>query len=422
MQKCCVRSLLIATTALVISGTAAQAGGFAVREQSAYGQGASFAGIAAGGDLSAMYWNPAVMTQFAGIQSSVVASGIFGSAKNTPEGAPLGFLGGTGNVADPALVPSGYFSYQLSPNFWIGMSFNAPFGLAESFPAVWAGAQYASGDSHLRTYNAAPSIAWAINNWISVGAGVQIQFADAALRRSPIPGFAQATLEGDGWGLGFTAGLTLTPTPTTTIGLGWRSSISQKIEGTLALPPLLPTVSVDTKVKLPDIVSLGIRQSLNPQWTLLGTIEWSHWSQIGTSTVNGALTPTTIAFNYDDGWFFALGAEYQWTPALALRAGVAYEISPVTDAVRTPLVPDNDRIWLSTGLSWNLTRALKLDLAYSHIFVKDANINLPFTPGLIPLLGYSGRVDAHVDIVTIGLSYRWDEPAAPVRKVALPTK
>ncbi|MQA67450.1 MAG: transporter, partial [Alphaproteobacteria bacterium] len=44
----------------------ALAGGFAIREQSVYGQGASFAGIAAGGALSGMFWNPAVMTQFAG--------------------------------------------------------------------------------------------------------------------------------------------------------------------------------------------------------------------------------------------------------------------------------------------------------------------------------------------------------------------
>src|SRR5688572_12719191 len=74
----------------------AHAGGFAVREQSAYGQGASFAGVAAGGDLSGMFWNPAVMTQFGGLQLSISASGIFGSSKHTPDPAsPLFVLGGT---------------------------------------------------------------------------------------------------------------------------------------------------------------------------------------------------------------------------------------------------------------------------------------------------------------------------------------
>ena len=50
-----MRALTIASTAIVtVVGVAtAQAGGFAVREQSAYGQGSSFAGMAAPGIRSA---------------------------------------------------------------------------------------------------------------------------------------------------------------------------------------------------------------------------------------------------------------------------------------------------------------------------------------------------------------------------------
>lgn len=399
---------------LAIATVEANAGGFAVREQSAFGQGSSFAGIAAGGDLSSMYWNPATMTQAPGIQAEFVASGIMPYAANTPSPAStLFFLGGTGNTAESAIVPAGYFSYQLTPDFWFGMSLNAPFGLSVSFPTLWAGAPYAAGDSHLRTYNASPSIAYRINNWISVGAGVQIQYADAGLSRSPIPGVAIAHLEGNGWGYGFTAGLTLTPTPTTTIGLGYRSFIDQKIEGTLAVPPLLPTANVNTTLKLPDMISLGIRQQLGPQWTLLGTIEWTNWSRIGTATINGALIPTAIPFQYDDGWFFALGAEYRWNPALTVRAGVGYEISPITDRVRTPLLPDNDRIWLSAGATYNLTPALSLDFAYSHLFVKDTSVNVgPGNPSYDGVFTYVGDVNSHVDIVSVALKYRWGATVA----------
>ena len=408
----------------------AHAGGFAIREQSACGQGASFAGVAAGGcDISSMFWNPATMTQFAGTSVAVTASGIFGNSKNNPDSTtPLAALGGTGNVAESALVPGSYFSYQVSPNFWIGMSVNAPFGLSVDFPGAWAGMEYAQGGSHLRTYNATPSIAWQINNWISVGAGVQIMYSDAGLTRNAViaagPTFGTAHLEGNAWSFGFTAGVTLTPTPTTMIGLGWRSAMDVDLDGTLRVGGTpFQGAPVDLTVKLPDIVSLGIRQQLGPQWTLLGTIEWSHWSRIGTSVVNGSPVPggTTVAFEYDDGWFFSAGAEYRWSPALALRAGIGYEISPVTDNVRTPLVPDNDRLWLSAGLSYNITQQLKLDFAYSHIFVKDAPVNIvPGHPafGAIP---YTGNVESHVDIVTVGLSYSWGAPA-PVRQTALVTK
>ena len=63
------KSFLLGCTSigvLLVTASLANAGAFAVREQSAYGQGSSFAGIAAGGALSAMYWNPAIITQFNG--------------------------------------------------------------------------------------------------------------------------------------------------------------------------------------------------------------------------------------------------------------------------------------------------------------------------------------------------------------------
>jgi long-chain fatty acid transport protein len=440
MSSRCVKSLLLACAgvgALLAATAAANAGGFAIREDSAYGHGSSFAGVAAGGDVSSMFWNPATMTQMPGVQTEIVASGIIPSAKNNASPAstlfPFG-LGGTDNTADSALVPSGYISWQLNPSFWLGLSVNAPFGLSVSFPDAWAGRNYAAGSTSLKTYNATPSFAYRLNDWISIGAGVQIQYGKANLSNGlPVNGFGvppglgnQLNINGDGWGYGFTAGLTLTPTPSTTIGIGYRSAINQKIEGTLTLPagplfnpPFSTPGAVSTTLNLPDIVSIGLRQKLNPQWTLLGTVEWSNWSRIGTSTTNTTVlgTPVAIHFNYDNGWFFALGAEYQWTEQLAVRAGIGYEKTPITDMVRIPLLPDNDRTWLSAGLTYNFTKALALDLAYSHLFVKNTPINVVAgNPSFNGAIAYVGTVDSHIDIISVALKYRWDAPApAPTK-------
>jgi len=402
----------------------ANAGGFALREQSAFGQGSSFAGVAAGGALSSMFWNPATMTQFAGIQTESVITAIVPYSTNMANASSPGFaLGGTGNTADSAYVPSMYMSYQLNQNIWLGLSVNAPFGLSVEFPGVWAGRDYAAGDSHLRTYNATPSIAYRVNDWLSVGAGVQIQYADAALSHgvSVIALPEVASIAGNGWGYGFTAGVTLTPTPTTMIGLGYRSFIDQKISGSLTTTPItLPSSgSVSTTLNLPDVVSLGIRQRISPQWTLLGTVEWTNWSRIGTSNVVGATgaTVTTLPFQYEDGWFFSVGAEYQWSDRLTVRGGVAYEKSPITDDVRIPLLPDNDRYWVSVGGTYQLTPKISFDLAYSHLFVKDTSVDLTSTanPWYMPgiTVPYSGTVDSHIDIVSVGLKYRFDDPAPP---------
>ena len=57
--------------ALVTSVSAVEAGGFAIREQSAHFQGSSFAGNAAGGALSSMFWNPAAVGQFNGFNTEL---------------------------------------------------------------------------------------------------------------------------------------------------------------------------------------------------------------------------------------------------------------------------------------------------------------------------------------------------------------
>lgn len=420
---------------LVVASVQANAGGLAVHEQSAYGQGASFAGIAAGGSLSGMFWNPAVMTQFAGIQTSSSYTGFLPNVTNSPSaGSTYLPLGGTNNTYQDALIPAGYFSYQVNPRLWIGISINSPFGLSVGFPERWAGRDFAAGDTSLRTYNAAPSIAYQINDWISVGVGVQIQYTKASLNHGvsafspncrflgfPVPPcpFGDANLSGDGWAYGFTAGVTLTPTPTTTVGIGYRSGIDQKITGTIGTP--LGVSAADLSLNLPGLVSFGIRQRIDPQWTLLGTVEWTNWNRIGTSNVTaGGATVTTLPFQYQDGWFFSVGAEYQATDRLTLRTGFAYEISPITDQVRTPLIPDNNRFWASLGASWQIFKGLKVDLAYSHVFVQDASVNIsaasgnpwfattvtPFNPFGVT---YVGNSQTRADVLSIGMNWRWDE-------------
>jgi long-chain fatty acid transport protein len=413
--------------ALIAATADANAGGFAVREQSAWGQGTSFAGVAAGGDLSSMFWNPATMTQMPGLRSESVMSGIAPYASNSPTAGPFTGLGGTGDTATNALVPAAYYSWQFRPDMWLGLSVNSPFGLSVSFPTVWAGAEYAGGSSYLKTYNATPSFAWRINDMISVGVGVQIQYAKADLSHcvtAPcgVFGAPLAELSGHDWGYGFTAGVTLTPTPTTTVGIGYRSGINQKIDGSLSISGI-GTAPASTTLNLPDTVSVGLRQRLTSQWTGLATVEWSNWSRIGTSNVAAGAFSTTLPFQYQDGWLFSVGAEYMWSQQLTLRGGVGFERSPITDQVRIPLLPDNDRFWLSAGGTYQWSPKLSFDLAYSHLFVKSTPINITAASGNPWWTGvdYVGTVSSHVDIISVAMKYRWDDPT-PAPTSTLPHK
>ncbi len=435
MRSVSLRLALLSGAALVALSAGvdrATAGGFAIREQSAAGQGASYAGVAAGGALSSMFWNPAVMTQFKGVNFEADAAVILGYANNTPvSGTTGGGSGGTGNIALPALVPSGYVSYQLSREFWAGVSLTSPFGLSVSFPDGWAGRAYGH-DSSLKTYNISPSLAWEPTNWLSIGVGAQIQWARASLTSGVGAPTIFTTLGGEGWGYGATAGINVKAGPQTDIGLGWRSAINQDINGTLAinnnLGGAIPGTwgSVKTTLNLPDIVSLGIRHRIDPQWTVMGTVEWTNWSRIGTSVVNTPTGQATVAgigvalpFQYRDGWFGALGAEYAWTPQTTVRAGIAFERSPISDQVRIPLLPDNDRFWVSTGVSYKANRWMTLDFAYSHAFVKDPNVNVSTANGnpWATAGTYIGNSTASFDIFTVAMRFNLSGEPEPKPKL-----
>lgn len=410
----------------------AQAGGFALREQSVVGQGASFAGVAAGGAASSMFWNPATMTQQHGMNFETGISLIVPNASHSYSNSSLAtgipaLYGPTApNSGDWAAVPSSYTTYQFSDRFWVGMSVNAPFGLGVSFPKASAASSYAQ-DSNVKTYTFGPSAAFKVNDWISLGLGLQAQYMSASYDQlgNPFP-IAVFNLNGSGWAFGWTAGVTFTPMAGTEIGLGYRSALDQDLEGNISGGVGLTTNgAVDLTVKLPDIVSLGIRQRIGDSFTLLGTVEWSNWSRIGTAAVNQfsgapALGPTGlpigIPFQYDDGWFYSIGGEYVVQPNLTLRAGIGYEKSPVTDGVRTPRLPDNDRYWFSVGASYKPAQfpGLVFDLAYSYIDVVDTHIDISAASGnpfFIPGSTYIGDVNASVHIFSLGARYKFPEPA-----------
>jgi long-chain fatty acid transport protein len=413
---------------------AANAGGFAIREQSAIGQGASFAGVAAGGTLSSMFWNPATMTQVEGKGFSSNATLIIPHASHSYTASTLAglssvYAGTTSNSSDSAVVPASYSSWQLNDRFWLGLSVNAPFGLGVSFSRFHAAAAYAQTSS-IQSYNFQPAIAYKINDMVSVALGAQVQYMRVSYNQLQNAGTgAVGILGGQGMAYGFTAGVTVTPMVGTTIGIGYRSALDQKIDGTLQqsgapTSGVTSVGSVNTTINLPDSVTVGLRQRVGDRFTLLAGFEWANWSRIGTSTVSSPTGIATIGgsavrlpFQYSDGYYYSIGGEYAWRPDLTLRAGIGYEVSPVTDSVRTPRLPDNDRMWYSVGASYTPTnlRGLTFDLGYSFIDVKNTPINLGPTTGN-PWSGagstvYTGSVESNIHILSVGIRYQWDAPA-----------
>jgi long-chain fatty acid transport protein len=131
------RGLILGTLAGSLVASAAQAGGFAIREQSARGQGTSFAGAAAGGaGLGSMFWNPAIITQYNGWQTQSNATLILPEAKVQLNATipALGAPANSGILTQGAVDPASYMSYQLTDKIWLGFLSNSRFGLVTKYP------------------------------------------------------------------------------------------------------------------------------------------------------------------------------------------------------------------------------------------------------------------------------------------------
>ncbi len=445
-----MKSLLKLTAAATVSlsallaASAASASSFAIRSgQSAEGLGMAYAGAAAGGiGMGSMAWNPATITMFPGRNSQWNFTYLYANASYdptsvtrlgpplAPAGTPSPLQNGTGNIGgDGSFIPASYSAWQLTDRFWIGLTTGAPFGLRSKPENQINAAQLFGRSAKVQTINVAPTIGYKVNDWFSIGAALQIQYFKASLKQAAgLGAVPPVIIQGDTIDFGYRIGATLTPFEGTTVGLAYRSSVRQTLEGSLRNPAPASYTPVKANLNLPDSVVFGVSQVINDQWQAHLGVEWTNWSRFRNIPVvaRGFGVPvTSLNFQYDDSWFFSGGVEYKYSRDLTLRAGVAYELSAVNDDNRQIFISDNDRLWLSAGLSYQLTEKLKLDVGYTYIHVNNAKANYTganpqqvFNP-ILRGVSYTAEADPYIHIVSAGLTYRWDTPTEtiPVRPV-----
>jgi long-chain fatty acid transport protein len=444
-----------AVSVMALAATEASAGGFANRQQSATGQGFSFAGAGTSAfGLGSMYWNPANITNFEGRNSEWNVTLIVPSTKveTTSAGYASPLLAGlnplvpgrtfsSGDINQGTVAPASYNSYQWNNWLWLGLQTGSPFGNSTKADANFAGNVYGTS-TKIKSLALTPTIGIKMNDWIAFGFGVTIQdfkvdlksgdtryWPTVALTGPNAPALYRATaptrLKGDSYGIGFTAGVTLKPWQGGEISLGYRSSIRHALQGTLtAFGPAGPSEAlIKANLNTPEIVTLGLKQDINPQWTVTGTVQWTNWSRLQAPPITSAVTGapiSSIGLRYKDEWFVAAGAQYNWNQNLSLRAGIAYEKSPITDETRGVRVLDSNRLWLSAGAGYKINERFSFDVGYSYLMLEKGKVNIvargnPVNPGGNPsftAFNYTGNSSGHAHILAMSLKYRWDAPAA----------
>ena len=384
--------------ALIISLLAgnASAAGFQLFEQTASGLGNAFAGSAAVAEnASTIFYNPAGMTQLKDREFSTGLTSVGTSFKFSDKGSSVGFLTGNGtggNGGGWGFIPNAYMSWAMRKDLHLGLGVAAPFGLKTEYDNQWVGAAQ-STMFDVKTYDINPSVAFRVNESVSVGAGLswqrltaeylrQVAVVSAVTSASPLA----LNLNGDSWG--WNVGALLTLSPATKVGLSYRSRVKYDLTGDINITGPSPALNASRSsnaradLELPDTFILSGTHQLSDKVQLLGDLSWTGWSSIPKLDIlrtSGALAgqiAQTLDTDFRDSTRVAVGVNYQYRGDLKLKFGVAYDQTPVKGAsTRLVSLPDNDRTWLSGGAQWTVGKGGVLDIGATYLLLNNSQID-----------------------------------------------
>jgi len=161
---------------------------------------------------------------------------------------------------------------------------------------------------------------------------------------------------------------------------------------------------------LPAVYHFSLYQRFLQKFAVMGDIEWTRWNrlqQVDITFSNPATPSNVLNLEYDDTVRYAVGFEWYALKQLTLRAGFAYDETPIRNAeTRTPRIPDNDRYLVSAGLRWQPYSFVAVDVGYAHLFLQDPTVD--FTDSLGHNL--KGKFDVGIDVVSAAITFLWGGP------------
>ena len=398
----------VASVASVAFVGQAQAGGYQINEQSVSGQGYGHAGRSSNvHDATIVYGNPAGMSFLD--RAQITVGGTFLSVNSdisnvrASQSSPA-FLQATGGATDTlpvtgsndgdmvpgTLVPFAFYAHPVNEQLAFGFGVYAPFGSKTEYENDFQGRNQGNY-TEVKVMTAQPTVSYRFNEQWSVGAGLTYNRVEGELRRQvPVAtpmGLSEvdSRVEGDDEAWGYNLGVIYQPVPETTFGLTYRSKVDFNLEGSFAAnSPVLDQLGIGTvtdtaalDLTTPETVNFSLTQQMSDKLKLMFGASWARWSRFDqilvTGTERGVITNEQQ--NYSNAWAFSTGGEYQLTPTLALRAGVALDFTPTQDATRSVRIPSDDRRIFSIGAGWSPTPDLTLDVAYSYLTERSTHVD-----------------------------------------------
>jgi long-chain fatty acid transport protein len=375
---------------LLWTASEATAGGYAIPPQTA--REAAMGGTdTAGIDTpSAVYANPAALTNIDGNQ---ILGGL--TYINTVSGIKNSGVKSR-NLHDDDFLPNLFANYHIPDSrITLGIGSYAPFGLATSYkPDSFT--RFAAIRSELKTIFVTPAIAWKPFPYLSVGGGVSFVHSSALLSRAIFfgpfgDGRIRVTNTDDGYA--YNLGVLVRPMDQLQLGLTFRSNVNLRFDSAdvkfIDAPAtgglLTQTKASAIQIPLPRVINFGLHWQVNPQWGLEFEYNFTHWSEFGHLKANfssplpglGGLAPINGFFipqNWKDTSIVRIGTSYRLNKSLELRGGIGLDETPIPASTLSPVIPGADYLTVTGGIGYTWQK-LTIDLGYMAVFYKSRRVN-----------------------------------------------
>lgn len=416
-------------TAAAMTSLQVTAAGFQVNVQSASSLANANAGFAANTEnVAIIATNPAGAASFDKFAFSVVAAYAEPTVTTTGENSPLtaGYEALNAalindyavpdksdydieNSVEASTIPSIYAVLPLTDNIALGLAGYTNYGTTTAFPDDYA-AGLLGGSTTLKAINFNPSLAFKVGSKLRLGVGAQFVYGTAELKRNlgdaapaqaidgimdaannsalllpivaPIAiatnevadpalkgslhGIEAFSMEGDAFGLGWNAGLLLDLNANHKIGVSYRSPVELNFEGDYANYEGVEAEG-QLDITLPAMAEFGSYHRFGDLAVQLGVV-WTEWSSFegleGRSDELGGAVLFEKTYNYEDNMRYSVGLSYYLGESVILRGGYALDEKAGDTTIS---IPDSQRHWYTTGLTFKLGSTLSIDLTAAYI-------------------------------------------------------
>jgi len=441
MRDLLVRSAVGLAAAALLFPHDAFGQGFGVYEQGACVMGRAGTGVAKPcADGSSIFFNPA---NIAGTPDVLSLGGTLiaprGTFTNDLTGIQSNLLDKYRPIPNLYLVKGVNLSGSVN-RVALGLGLFAPYGLTTEWPDTQE-VRFLGYRSDIRAIYVQPTVAVELAHRVSVGAGLDIDFAHVQLKQRvdlstqlAAPGvtfamlgvatgtdFADGNLDGNATHVGFHVGVSAKVSDWLDVGARYlsRQSVSfnsasaafTQVPTNLVVPAALPGIpagtpvdalvasqftgagpltsqTASTVIHLPDQAVFGLAVRPVPKLTLLSDVQYTHWKYFDSIAVSfEKLPPEVLHFDNHDVWDFRVGGELEASPDLTLRAGWYTHNGASADYAVVPNLPEGDRSSFSVGIGARISNGFRIDAAYQYIDQGDRRGRT------VPLTGYPAGCD-----------------------------